>query len=230
MGQDKSNVYLRETKSIYPPQFHKYVEGSGGDRIVSRPGLYSKTFIYGSGSYLAFCGKWFPFVKLHTWAYTQHDDPTKQKTCFSLEDMDKFMEKWSESQEEMDAYRLNMDTYRSNFKDMLERPPYKSVADIHAKYNCPVFTSAPIRYRTSGDVYARGELITLNPKLSDYGFVRFRDPYTAFQEIAMFLSSLATNEDKIPKIDDETMRDVKGFDKFSFRQDPKKPKPKHKKR
>ena len=45
------------------------------------------------------------------------------------------------------------------------------------------------------------------------------DPYQAFQEINMWMSNQAMPEKVIPEIDNKTMIEIKGFDKFSFRKD-----------
>jgi hypothetical protein len=45
------------------------------------------------------------------------------------------------------------------------------------------------------------------------------EPYQAYQEISMFVNNLAIPEKPIPKMSDEDMASIKGFDKFSFRKD-----------
>ena len=49
------------------------------------------------------------------------------------------------------------------------------------------------------------------------------DPYTAFQEIAMFLGGMAMPLKPIPHLSDEIIAASKGFDKYSFRKDKSKP-------
>jgi hypothetical protein len=62
-----------------------------------------------------------------------------------------------------------------------------------------------------------------NACLKDLEFFRIVDPYTAFQEIAMFLGGLAVPLKPIPHVDDKTMVEAKGFDKkWSFRKEPQK--------
>ena len=60
-----------------------------------------------------------------------------------------------------------------------------------------------------------------NASLKDYEFFRVVEPYTAFQEIQMFMSNLAVPLKPIPEIPDKIMVDIKGFDKWSFRKMPK---------
>lgn len=56
-----------------------------------------------------------------------------------------------------------------------------------------------------------------NPNLSQLNFARVYDTYSCYQELLMFLANQARPEKPIPKIDDKTMAEAKGFDRFSFR-------------
>ena len=52
------------------------------------------------------------------------------------------------------------------------------------------------------------------------GLLNELDPYSAYQEIAMYLAGpLANQQDPPQDIDDETLASMKGFDKLSFRTD-----------
>ena len=61
--------------------------------------------------------------------------------------------------------------------------------------------------------------ITTNPRLATLGFQHVLDPFSAFQEIAMFLGSALATEDQAPRTvgDDRTIASAKGFDDQSFR-------------
>jgi hypothetical protein len=61
------------------------------------------------------------------------------------------------------------------------------------------------------------ELRVTNDCLRPLGFMRVLEPYAAFQELFMWLANQARPLKPIPKIDDRTMAEAKGFDKFSFR-------------
>lgn len=55
------------------------------------------------------------------------------------------------------------------------------------------------------------------------GFYKLFDAYRAFQEVHMYLSGvLGFNNPHVPIPDDKTMRDIKGFDNFSFKKAPSK--------
>ena len=81
------------------------------------------------------------------------------------------------------------------------------------------------------DIYARwhGTLdkknsFIVNPILRDYQFARVIDPYTAFQEIQMYVSGvLGVNKDgtEFPSTEKEKVAQH-GMDKWSFRRPPSK--------
>lgn len=76
------------------------------------------------------------------------------------------------------------------------------------------------------DYNHRVNIVTTNPVLSQFGFVKVVDPYTACQEIEMYLGRLAHNEDpKMPVGNDKVMAESKGYDKWSFRKMPTKHQP-----
>jgi hypothetical protein len=62
-----------------------------------------------------------------------------------------------------------------------------------------------------------------NPRLEPTEFYRALDPFSAFQNLHMFLSNKAKEEKPMPIISDEMRAQSKGFDKWSFRKQPKKP-------
>lgn len=75
------------------------------------------------------------------------------------------------------------------------------------KYNCPIFA---VHYSK----------IVINPCLKDYMFFKQFDPYTAYNRIERYLDSVLINKPKpIPKMSDEDMAEIKGFNKYSFRKD-----------
>jgi len=65
-------------------------------------------------------------------------------------------------------------------------------------------------------------LINYNAPLKDFEFYKIFDPHTAYQEISMYMYNFAEPMKEIPEISDETMAEIKGFDKWSFRKEPKK--------
>lgn len=77
-----------------------------------------------------------------------------------------------------------------------------------------------------GSLYNDSKL-TINPVLKQFQFGKLFDAYSAFQELDMFLSGMAVNEDDhMAKISDKDMLIEKGFDCRSFKKEPTKRTPK----
>lgn len=103
----------------------------------------------------------------------------------------------------------------------------KNNTPFTCEYKDPIIISFKTEWK---DKYFKGkicgrqevEIALVNGRLSNYNFQTVFDPYSAFQEIRMYLSNLASLEKPIPKIDDVTMAEAKGFDKWSFRKEPSK--------
>jgi hypothetical protein len=68
-----------------------------------------------------------------------------------------------------------------------------------------------------------GMTVAFDTVLKDYKFYKVFDPYTAFQELVMFISGVMTREgNPMAGISDTDLRDKKGFDKMSFKKAPTK--------
>ncbi len=63
--------------------------------------------------------------------------------------------------------------------------------------------------------------VVWNDWLGPYEFAKVMNPPQAYQTIEAFLSNIATPLKPIPSIDDKTMVEVKGFNKYSFMKDKK---------
>ena len=76
---------------------------------------------------------------------------------------------------------------------------------------CPIFVAT--RNRCCGE-------IEWNAMLKQCEFFRVFDPYTAFQEIAMWVGNLAVPQKPIPVISDKMKVQTHGFNEWSFRKPP----------
>ena len=70
---------------------------------------------------------------------------------------------------------------------------------------------------------SKNHLLRFNAPLSGVEFYKVLDPYTAFQELDMFIGGIMSREENpMAGISDEDLRDKKGFDKMSFKTPPTK--------
>ncbi len=160
-----------------------------------------------SGLLIGFAGKVYPIV----W----HAGNTIQPSCLyktiyewheHVIDMEKSKKYW---QQKISKYDLNRDVNHYN--------------ELIAGDYSTLFSRAPI-WMTEGNCYGGRYMnrLTLNPCLRGFDFAKILDPYTAFQNLRMWLSAQAHPEPPIPHIDDKTMAEAKGFNKWSFRKEPSK--------
>lgn len=93
-----------------------------------------------------------------------------------------------------------------------------NIIDIFFEIEAPMF----ILYGTTVHRYRRdlpmsGKVI-VNPCLKDAGFASIIDPYTAYQELSMFMGGVLPRHKDPPQItDDKVLRDSKGFHNMSFK-------------
>lgn len=173
---------------------------------------------------IGFCGKIYACVLVsvyNTWKGIEN------AYCWSIEDVDKFVEKFFKKKEIADYYDAKKKWHhRSNWPYARRRVVIeKFFADVNQQedshqelfmeLNAPIFVCRRADYP-----HRRKWQITTNPRLKDFEFVRVMDPYTAFQELQMFFGNMAEPRKHIPEISDEDMLSIKGFDKWSFKRHP----------
>ncbi len=86
---------------------------------------------------------------------------------------------------------------------------HNSLVKKFDQYNAPIFT---IEQKDRNNVK-----VELNACLRPYEIFRVLPPYEAFQNLHMWLCNQARPIREAPPIDDKTMSEIKGFDKYSFR-------------
>jgi hypothetical protein len=230
-GQDQSLVYQRHkrTDDLISYSFPHYT--------VSR---YSNTehFPFSVDSYaIGFCGKVYLCLELlagQPYAnklYMSKEDREKIRYCYTLQDLDKAVEEFcDDDQKEYFHRKKNAGSYASNrrqFERQLELGIEKQTDSRYEKYfidqQCPVFVAHyEPKYEKGGYKLTRAGTIDYHAPLKFYDFMKVFPPFQAFQEINMWLSNQAVPIKPIPEIDDVTMAEAKGFDKYSFRKAPTK--------
>ena len=203
-GIDKSVVYKRDTKIEGKDRPDKY-------RSMDTVPSDNKRW-YTEGFLLGFCGKLYPYYKL---TEAKENNP-EVKFFYEYEKLEKFLnlknkkvanrDRWSwRGREPTKKEWFDANTHTSRGLDAL-----------FLKERCPVFT-------WSQNYYGSGVVTVINPCLKDINFQQVLDPYTAFQEIYMYISGvLGTNENDMVDISDKDMLKKRGFDKWSFKKLPTK--------
>lgn len=183
---------------------------------------------------VGFCGKIYGFVRLETTDPDAKPDPVYGHRkrlvvyCYNMEAVDAFVEKHFKPKQ-LAQYRRPVNykvaarggatwprnCARIEFQQFFERVEQSQdhYADVFTEHRCPIWT-----YQKGG--WREKSKLILNPGIKEFEFFRVFDPYTAFQEISMFLGGMASPEKPIPPISDEDLAACKGFDKWSFRTPP----------
>jgi len=185
---------------------------------------------------IGWCGQIYPCLELsYMW---KHTDPGKgvdypHTHCYTLDEVDAFVTSYFKKKDtEVYFGEIGPRYYRStgpcrkSFKDFYDA--VEKVKDKHQKrfeeHLSPIFAAtlhgrAYSGYGSLPDRADPGQKIVWNASLRDYDFMRIKDPYTAYQELSMYLGNMAFPNKPIPVISDEVMAEIKGFNKFSFRKD-----------
>ena len=175
---------------------------------------------------LLFCGKPYLFYVIQT---PRHDDPLEWQTwnCYTVDAVAKAIIRNKKRTKEFEtppkynwrSYYLRTDGLtRQAVKERFKEVPKQGTIDaLHRQYRAP----AILVRNAMPNVGKRGvsEGLIINPVLKELGFQRAVDPYTAFQEISMYMGGVLGRPEMVhDPIPNDAMRDMKGFDEFSFKQ------------
>lgn len=167
---------------------------------------------------LNFCGKIYPMFVI--------ENPDENKFISILDQSELSQYAKSEREYSYLSHHFNIfedPVYLKSPQSFLNRPDKElenHIAGIPLTKEMPYFLV--IQYRRESDI----KIIT-NPNLKDLKFNSIKDPYQAYQELAMLFSRLNTKEEKINAgIEDKYLIKAKGFDCKSFRKEPTKRKAK----
>lgn len=196
-GVDKSIVYVRNKKET---EERRYMYGNN-QRLSRNRHLYYDTFL------VFFCGKYYGGLRVEVRVPDDLYTPAYRSTVVFFYDFDKARAFLSNFGVELDDKPSKW--YRHNVYTVMTNPEKHKKELLKEGEDEP---DNPIRVRTNYKLIE-------NARLADFNFQSVFDPFAAFQELQMYVSNTDLGETKEPKpIDDDIMRDMKGFDEMSFRQ------------
>lgn len=231
-GQDQSLVYQRhkteELMESFP--FHSYYNYSHRENSP----------IQVKSHHIGFCGKIYTVLEMFPTkfgALNTKEARDHRRWCYTLEDVDGFVKTNFKSDDVANYFakgyawaynyrRHNFETFfkkEEEFRQSVERraaPLFENLRPIFVAEYDPVWE----KIGKWGSKQTSAGKIAFNCSLKQYEFYRIFPPFQAFQEINMWLSNQAVPIKPIPEIPDETMAEIKGFDKWSFRKEPGKKK------
>lgn len=215
-GQDYSLTYVRDTKEeeldIWP-----------FPRLFDIGGYLSSRLLEIRTTMIGFCGKIYPLIEVHISAQDcKNPKRSRQgipigglwRKCFTLDDVDKFIASELSDNRAKIYHKMSRQTF-VEFFDECKRDKEKH-ADMFSLTR-PIFAAKQQSRWGEGHRFTP---IIYNPLLREYEFARVLDPYTAFQELQMWLSNQAVPQKPMPVIADTLKAESHGFNRFSFRKDP----------
>lgn len=228
MGVDETLVYLRNPKgisltkddadlisNIRPPSFSQHYSFD-----------YSKLGLKTEASIIGFCGKIFPVVKFiiqtgyfenkYEYAYSYND-------IIAITKRHKFKDIVKEMEQNKDNmwYSCSGGRIEEFFNISNEINKYEK---FFTENKAPIFCVELNHEKLNDDghyIHPTVRQVIQDIKLSDFGFVKIVDPFTAYQELSMYIGGvLGVNAPEMIEISDKMMRDKKGFNNISFKKVP----------
>ena len=215
MGIDKTIVYERTSSQINPPPEIYDLFGMGHYDMTGRGITYQYYYTTRTNEqdkceliYIGFCGKLYVGFKFTEMV----GDINKTEMTYDINEVKK---------------KLNLHKKSTELKtlnNLLLKVASLDPMEIFRKYNTPIFAFG---FGVDHIVDYRSRVLEsffVNPILLNYQFAKVFDPYTAFQEIQMFISGTLGVREKMTetKMKEKDKIAQHGMDKWSFRRKPTK--------
>lgn len=197
---------------------------------IYRPGAMAvRDVLQASPACIVFCGKIYRFVHFevtvpqHERTYQPGETYHHSVFIYNEQQMHQFVGKYKKY---IEAYNRGC---RTSFEEKVVPSVVKFVAD-NGKHNDDVASylyEKKIAYalflpRQSHHAFKVDAYVEYHPLLKDYGFVHAVDPFTAYQEISMFIGNLPKDPNFMVTLSDKEELYKKGFDNWSFKRPPTK--------
>lgn len=158
---------------------------------------------------LGFCGTIFPFIELHR--YDRDLDESGRlkiiETGFAFSESE-----YIQIQKEFTDVRRAFYSYPYPNDPKLKQyfGDWAGVCDrVFLEHRVPIWSAKFYLAEPNG---------ILNPRLKDYAFEKKKEPFTAFQEISMYLANILIEQKEVDTVDDKHRIEQHGFDlRQSFR-------------
>lgn len=155
---------------------------------------------------IGFCGKFFPFIELHRYDRNFEDEDdwgeyriVETQFAFSEDEYREIEREWSNFSYEFQYIYSATDLKIRKF--FTERQINSD--EIFLEHRVPVWAARFYSEEPNGK---------LDPRLKDFGFEKIKDPFTAFQEISMYLANILVEQKIVDAVDDKYRIEQHGFD------------------
>lgn len=204
--------------------------------ILDRHTIYHPNFFH---FLIGFCGNIYPLVLVKKTILGPdvyvYDINTLEEAINIKENSPKFIKDFYKSPRFI--YNLKYTDYQF-YRDVFFNPKtFDPLTKYFQIYNTPIFVLESFQRDTQHYQIIRNKIkckISLHRRLDDFIFYTVKDTFSAYQEISMYISGVLGNiESSQENIPDDIMRDMKGFNDWSFKREspgPRKERRKEKKR
>lgn len=227
-------VYQRKQEEINEDYYSRNelhvrgVLGSGFGDLYNREGKAAYEF---SGSYIiGFCGKLYLVYKFRRESsYKGHGSESYAKNyefVYKPQRMHDIQQLYAENKCHITRYgryveiddlingrdKIDVKVWKEQFENVAK---CNNLLNLFKKYKTPIFVI--------GNIKSNNRKLIINANLSEYGFQKAVDPYTAIQELDMYLSNDLAQETNLPVeiTDDKLKAQQHGHDgKYSFKKPP----------
>lgn len=224
MGIDKSIIYERHDKEISNKDYDFAAEINGKPKNIWHRSSFDfetdhpkKDKTGASEIVIGFCGKLYPAIRFSTLLkrkeFSMVDEYDVEFVFDKEEAIEKLDLKNRKPRYSWGSHKKPIDIFNDNWNKVATFDPIET----HRKFNTPIFV---------WEKDHKCDLI-INPRLKEFMFARVFDPYTAFQEVQMYISGvLGVGSDGSDIVMTEKQKvQQHGFDaKYGFRTRPKKKK------
>lgn len=224
MGIDKSIVYKRNESEIDTPDYIKNVisvneKYDWGEKFTTDygynipDGKFNSTIIH-----IGFCGKLYLGFK-----FSKKSDTHRLNYSYDTEIIYDIEEakKRLELETVINRWSRNKKTKRDLLEDYLFKLNSVDPTEWFRNFNTPIFAIGCDVKTEAKDIFYNSQSIktTINPILKNYEFAKVFDPYTAFQEIQMYISGVLGVDKNVdnPIMSEKQKVAQHGMDKWSFR-------------
>jgi hypothetical protein len=194
-GHDPKSVYTREEKTFKLkqslfPTFQHYDGKAGRANYDS--------------FWIGFCGVWYFGIKESFHGLGRYQVATLERFIYDTKEIEEILGKYNKN---------SFFDFWSKSKGGIRIIDINRTHDekLFLEYDCPI-----LHFKKDHN----GFYLTTNPKLKEYNFEKVFDPFSAFQEIEMFLGNSLAKQIDPPILSDKGRITAHGFDlKTSFRRE-----------
>jgi len=216
-GQDDRQVWVRNTTEMTEQEARDLLNSLSEKNAL---GIYLPPYCVGAAPpytavYVGFCGKVYAGLIAHSRRWGVDDTVFWSADAFLkwTKDHDKDAYLWLNRPGRRDHWiraESTVNQSKTNFENLVTRFGVSLHADdVFVDLGVPIFVVVNRRYEATG---------ATNPQLKQYGFASMVDPYSAFQELSMFIGNqLPLQQPDLIEISDKDRIQQHGFNKQSFR-------------